>query len=366
MKKLHRDNVFKIQQPEPGKPIEHLWREFGIEGDPYTLAFNENLWGASPMAVQAVEKTLSEGNFYPDNSCYELREKLGKLLDLPITSIQIGNGSSDLIYQACVSVLNPEDNIVMSECSFIVAKLVSQVIGCHAKEVPLDDYHHDLDNILAAIDINTKIIYLDLPMNPIGTSLTREKFDRFMERLPKDVLLICDEAYHEYAEQENIPETLSYVRKGRHILVLRTFSKLYGLAGFRIGYCLAGEEMIDVLKRIRLPFAVNKFAQIGAVAALDDRDHVKKTLTATAMGKKFLYEEFQKMSIFYIPSETNFVTIDVKKDGREICALLQRKGVIVRSLAGYGKPTFLRITIGTMAQNKKFVEELRAIVGGRS
>jgi histidinol-phosphate aminotransferase len=274
-------------------------------------------------------------------------------------NIRMGNGSSELIYLAGVAILNRDDNIVMSECSFVVSKLVTQIIGCHAKEVPLDDYHHDLDGLLAAIDENTKIVYLDLPMNPIGTSLRREKFDRFMDGLPEDVLLICDEAYHEYADRESFPETLPLVRHGRNVLVLRTFSKLYGLAGFRVGYCVAREDMIEALGRVSLPFAVNKFAQIGAMAALDDKDHVEKTLKTTAIGKKYLYEQFNEMSLFYIPSETNFVTIDVKRDGREICAGLQKKEVIVRPLIMYGKPTFLRVTIGTMAQNRKFVETLR-------
>ncbi len=362
MKNLYRNNVLKIEQPAQGKPVELLWRELGIESEVCKLASNENPLGVSPMAVHAAKEALSLGHFFPDNSCYELRQKLGEILGFPMTNIRIGNGSSQLIFMAGIAALDREDNILMSECSFIASKLVAQIIGCHAKEVPLEDYRHDLDGILAAIDNNTKIVYLDIPMNPIGTCLTRDTFDHFMDRFPEDVLLICDEAYREYADRDNFPETLPLVREGRNVLVLRTLSKLYGLAGFRIGYCLAPEEMIEALRRVSLPFAVNALAQAGAMAALDDEDHVEMTLKITETGKTYLCEQFDRMSIFYIPSETNFVTIDVRRDSREICAGLQKKGVMVRSLAGYGKPTFLRVTVGTTAQNRRFLEALKKLI----
>jgi histidinol-phosphate aminotransferase len=325
------------------------------------MASNENPLGPSPLAVSAIQQALEEGNFYPDNSCYELREKLGRFFELPINNFRIGNGSSELIYMAGMAFLNKEDSVVMSEDAFLMGRLICQIIDCQAVIVPLDNYHHDLDGILEAIDDRTKIVYLDIPMNPIGSSVRGDEFARFMGKVPEDVLVICDEAYYEYAEKEYYPHTIQYVRDGRNVMVLRTFSKLYGLAGFRVGYCIARDEIVEALRRVSLPFSVNKFAQIGALAALDDQGHVRDTLAVTAEGKKYLYAKFDEMSVSYIPSETNFITIDVGSEARGMCAEFQKKGVIVRPLAGYGKPTFMRVTIGTMTQNTKFIEAFKEI-----
>jgi histidinol-phosphate aminotransferase len=249
----------------------------------------------------------------------------------------------------------------MSEDTFLMARLMCQIMDCQAVIVPLANYHHDLDKILDAINDQTKIVYLDIPMNPIGTSVKGDQFARFMGKIPEDVLVICDEAYYEYADKKNFPHTIQYVRDGRNVMVLRTFSKLYGLAGFRIGYCLSSAEIVEALRKVSLPFAVNKCAQIGALAAMDDSDHVRKTLEITAEGKKFLYTKFDEMSVSYIPAETNFVTIDMGRDARELCAEFQKKGIIVRSLVGFGKPTFVRVTIGTPEQNAKFIDTFKEI-----
>jgi histidinol-phosphate aminotransferase len=361
MKKLVRENILKIEQYEPGKPIELLRRELGIEGEVCKMASNENPLGPSPLAVAAIIEALKEGNFYPDNSCYEIREKLGQNLNFPIENIRMGNGSSELIYMTGIAFLNRDENVVMSEDTFLMAPLMCQIIDCQAVVVPLNDYHHDLDRILDAINDKTKIVYLDIPMNPIGTSIKADEFARFMGRIPEDVLVICDEAYFDYAEKANFPHTIQYVRDGRNVMVLRTFSKLYGLAGFRIGYCIAKKDIVEALRRVSLPFSVNKFAQIGALAALDDRDHVRNTLAITAEGKKYLCAQFDEMSVSYIPAETNFITLDVRRDARELCSEFQKRGVIVRPLAGYGKPTFIRITIGTKEQNKKFIEVFKEL-----
>jgi len=361
MKKLIRDNILKIEQYEPGKPIELIRREIGIQGEVCKMASNENPLGPSPLAVTAIQEALAEGNFYPDNSCYELREKLGRMFDVPIGNIRMGNGSSELIYMAGIAFLNRDENVVMSEDTFIMAPLMCQIIDCQAVIVSLDNYRHDLERIVDAINDKTKIIYLDIPMNPIGTCVTHAEFARFMGRVPEDVLVICDEAYYEYAEGDTYPQTIPYVKDGRNILVLRTFSKLYGLAGFRVGYGIAKADIVEALRRVSLPFAVNKFAQIGALAALDDHDHVRKTLAITAEGKKYLCQKLNEMGVFHIPAETNFVTIDVGRDAREFCAEFQKRGVIIRPLAGYGMPTFIRVTIGTMEQNAKFIAVFKEI-----
>lgn len=361
MKKLIKDCVLKVEQYEPGKPIEVLRRELGLEGEIYKLASNENPLGPSPLALEAIRNSLDESNFYPDNSCYLLREKLGEYLGFSPKNILVGNGTTELIYLIGIAFLNPEDKLIMSESAFIMAKITAQIANCHLVEVPMKDCCHDLERILEEVDDKTKIVYLDLPMNPIGTSVTRQQFSFFMEQLPDDVLVVCDEAYYEYANKETYPQALKLVEEGRNVMILRTFSKLYGLAGFRVGYCVAKESLLGALWKVSPPFSVNKFAQIGAAAALDDGKHVKKTLEMNESGKKFLYENLQKMSMDYIPSETNFVTVDAKVDTQKICEEMQKRGVIVRPLAMYGQPTFFRVTVGTPEQNQKFIEVFQHI-----
>jgi histidinol-phosphate aminotransferase len=290
-----------------------------------------------------------------------LREKLGEYLGLAPKNILVGNGTTELIYLTGIAFLNPEDTIIMSESGFIMAKITAQIVNCRLVEVPLKDYRHDLECILKLVGEDTKIVYLDLPMNPIGTSVNRQQFFSFMERMPEDVLVVCDEAYYEYADKENYPQTIRLVEEDRNVLVLRTFSKLYGLAGFRVGYCVAKESFLEALWKVSPPFSVNKFAQIGAAAALDDKEHVKKTLAMNEEGKNFLYSSLQKMSVDYIPSQTNFVTINAKMDAREICEDMQKHGVIVRPLGMYGKPNFFRVTVGTPKQNQKFIDVFQKV-----
>ena len=361
MKKLIRDNVLKIDQYEPGMPVEVLRRELALEGEISKLASNENPLGPSSLAIDAIKKSLDEGNLYPDNSCLYLRERIAEYLGVSPNNLRIGNGTTELIFLMGVAFLNPGETFIMSQSSFIMAKIVAQVMDSRLIEVPLKKYRHDLDTILRAITNDTKIVYLDNPMNPIGTMITQQEVSKFMEKIPEDILVAFDEAYYEYVTQENYPNTLRFVEEGRNVIIFRSFSKLYGLAGFRVGYCLAKEDFLDAIRRFSPPFAVNRFAQIGAAAALKDKEHVKKTIEINESGKRFLYENFEKMSVFYIPSETNFVTIDIKTDTKSVCEKLQKKGVIVRPLTMYGKPTFLRVTIGTPEQNKRFMDAFKQI-----
>lgn len=361
MKKLIRDNVSNIENYEPGKSIEVLRSELSLEGEISKLASNENPLGPSPFAIDAIKTSLEDGNLYPDNSCYHLREKIAEHLGVSPNNLGIGNGTTELIYLMGVAFLNPRETFIMSESSFIMAKIVAQIMDSRLMEVPLKDYRHDLDHIVKKIDKNTKIVYLDNPMNPIGTIVTKQEVSEFMEKIPKDILVAFDEAYYEYVNREDYPDTLRYVEEGRNVMVFRTFSKLYGLAGFRVGYCVAKEDFIDAIKRVSPPFAVNRFAQIGAAAALRDTQHIEKTKEINESGKKFLCESFEKMSVFYIPSETNFVTVDLKTDAKKVSDELQKRSVIVRPLTMYGKPTFLRVTIGTSEQNKRFIEAFKQI-----
>lgn len=361
MKKLIRDSVSRIDYYEPGISIEVLKRELELEEEISKLASNENPLGPSPLAIDAIKKSLGEGNFYPDNTCYYLKERIAENLGISPKNLCIGNGTTELILLMGLAFLNPGETFIMSEFSFIMAKIVAQIMDSKLVEVPLKEYQHDLDNILRTITGDTKIVYLDNPMNPIGTMMTQQEVSEFMKKIPEDIIVAFDEAYYEYVSRNNFPNTLKFVEEGRNVIVFRTFSKLYGLAGFRVGYGVAKEDFIDAIKMVSPPFSVNRFAQIGAAAALEDKEHIEKTKEITESGKKFLYENFEEMSVFYIPSETNFVTIDVKCDAKRLSEELQRKGVIVRPLTMYGKPAFLRVTIGTPEQNKRFIDAFRQI-----
>ena len=361
MKKLIRDTVLKIEQYQPGKPAEVLKRELALKEEICKLASNENPLGPSPLAIEAVRKSLKEANLYPDNSCYFLKEKLAEHLKVLPENVRISNGSSDLILLLGIAFLNPEDTFIMSQSSFVMAKIVTQMMGCRLVEVPLKEYHHDLDAFLESVTPDTKIVYLDNPMNPIGTMVKHEEISKFIQRLPEDIVVVLDEAYHDYVNHGEYPNSLRFIEEGKNVIALRTFSKMYGLAGFRVGYGVAKEKFIHALDMVSPPFTVNRFGQIGAAAALDDLDHVQKTKEINEKGKHYLYRQFDELDVFYIPSETNFVTINVKTDTQPIADELQRRGIIVRPLSMYGLPTFLRVTIGAPEQNKRFMDAFAKI-----
>jgi histidinol-phosphate aminotransferase len=356
VKKLIRESVSKIEQYQPGKPAEILKKELALKEEVCKLASNENPLGPSFLAIAAIQKSLKEANLYPDNSCYYLKEKLAEHLRIPPENLRIGNGTTELILFLGIAFLNPEDTLIMSKSSFIMAKIVTQIIGCKLVEVPLKEFCHNFNAILGAIDDETKIIYLDNPMNPIGTVATHRKISDFIERVPEDVVVVLDEAYHDYVNHRDYPKSLGFIEEGKNVVILRTFSKMYGLAGFRVGYCVAKDEFIHALDMVIPPFSVNRLGQIGAGAALEDKDHVQKTKEINEKGKKSLYQFFKELGIFYIPSETNFITFEVKNNAKWIAEELQKKGIIIRHLSMYGQPSLLRITIGTPEQNKRFMD----------
>jgi len=361
VKKLIRNSVLKIEQYQPGKPAEVLEKELVIEEEICKLASNENPLGPSPLAMAAIRKSLEEAYLYPDNCCHYLKERLAKHLRIAPENLRIGNGSSELILLLGLAFLDPEDTLIMSRSSFIFAKILTQIIGCQLVEVPLKKCRHDLDSVLRSITPSTKIVYLDNPMNPIGSMMTHNDLSAFLERVPGDMVVVLDEAYHDYVNDGDYPRSLLFIEEKRNVIVLRTFSKMYGLAGLRVGYGVAKKEFIHALDMVCPPFSVNRLGQIGAAAALDDKDHVRKTKEISEKGKRYLYRHFEELGIFYIPSETNFVTIDVKTDTKPIADELQKHGIIVRPLSMYGLATFLRVTIGTPEQNKRFMDTFARI-----
>ena len=361
MNKLIRGCILNAQLYQPGKSRDDLDLRGELDKDICKLASNENPLGPSPLALEAIHEALHESHLYPDNTCSRLTGKLAQSFGIPPDRIAVGNGSTDLIHLIGVAFLNAGEAFLMSRPSFAMAKMVAQIMDCRLLEIPLKAYHHDFESIEKNITPETKIVYIDNPINPIGTMVTQREVDRFMERIPDDVLVIFDEAYREYVTRKDYPDTMKLIEEGKNVILLRTFSKLYGLAGFRIGYLVANPTFADAVRRVIPPFSVNRFAQLAAAAALDDEEHIRKTRAINDAGKRFLYKNFDRLSVFAIPSETNFLTIDVKTDAIKMSEELMNRGVIVRPLNMYGLDTFMRVTIGTQEQNEKFIEAFETV-----
>ncbi len=353
------EHILSITPYQPGKPIEELQRELGIS-DCIKLASNENPLGPSPKALEAMQKAVNKANYYPDGGSYYLKEALAKKFHVRSSQIFTGSGSDEVIELMMRTFLTPADDVVLSQYSFIVYTLTALGIGCKIRSIPRrPDYTHDLSAMADAITDNTKMVFIDNPTNPLGTMVGQDAFDAFMKNVPERVLVVSDEAYDEYVDADDFPNSLEYLENGRRILVLKTFSKIYGLAGLRIGYGLGPDEIIDAANRIRPPFNVNAIAQAAALAALDDRDHVERSQQVNSAGKVYLYKEFEALGLSYIPSYGNFVTVDFGREAAPINESLLRQGVIVRPIKGYGLPNHLRISIGTQQQNERLIQALQ-------
>ena len=343
---------------EPGKPIEDVARELGLQPhEIIKLASNENPLGPSPKALAAMREALERAHFYPDGGGYYLREAIAAKLGLERANVILGCGSNEIIEFIGKAFLNPGDDVVCARHAFVVYKLMATLFGARTIEVPDPGFAHDLDAMLAAVTPQTKEIFIANPNNPTGTLLSQAEIDRFMARVPEHIVVVFDEAYYEFLE--NPPDTLKFVREGRNVVVLRTFSKIQGLANLRIGYGLARPELIDVLQKTRQPFNANGIAQAGALAGLADEDHQRATRELTIAGRDLLQSQFAAMGLEFVPSFANFVLVRVG-DGRAVFQALMKKGVIVRDMTAYGLPEWIRVSIGTMPQCERFLAELRA------
>jgi histidinol-phosphate aminotransferase len=359
-----RPNLESIKPYKPGRPVEQVARELGLKGPIIKLASNENPLGPSPRAMAAARKAMAEMHFYPEDSCFNLKKKLGEVFKVDCDSILVGNGSVELILGACLAYLDPGDELVTSANSFIMARIGASIMNARVVTVPVSDYTHDPDRMLSSITPRTKIVYIDNPINPLGTIASRDVLADFMEKVPDHVLVIIDEAYAEYITSRDYPKGLDYYNRNRNVLVLRTFSKIYGLAGLRVGYGFAKPEIVAHIGRVRLPFNVSRIGQFAATAALDDKRHVLRSRKLNEAGKEMLYRELKKMSrVFFLKSYANFVFINFAVDAQEIFEGLQRRGVITRTIREYGFPNALRVTVGTLAENKRFLKALAEVVG---
>jgi histidinol-phosphate aminotransferase len=345
----------------PGKPIEEVEREIGIANS-IKLASNENPLGPSPLALEAMREKMTQLHLYPDGDCFYLKRGLTAKLGVAPDNLIFGNGSNEIIELAIRTFMRPGDEAVMARQAFVVYKLVVQAAGGISREVPLRDFTHDLEAIGQTISARTRIVFLANPNNPTGTIYRKARWEAFLEKMTPDVLIIVDEAYFEYVEAADYPNSLDYHHQGKTLLTLRTFSKLYGLAGLRIGYGIANEDVISLMHRVRQPFNVNAPAQWAALAALDDSEHVRRSLDNNREGLEYLTAEFASLGIEYVPSHANFILLRVGK-GEDVFNRLLAQGIIVRPMAGYQFPEYLRVTIGTMDENRKFIDGLKKAFG---
>ncbi len=345
---------------EPGKPIEDVARELGLEPSSIVkLASNENPLGPSPKALEAMRATLERSHFYPDGGGYYLREAIAERCGLRRENVILGCGSNEIIEFIGHAFLKPGDEIITAEHAFVVYKLMATLFGAKTVEVPDPGFTHDLDAMADAITPSTREVFIANPNNPTGTLVSQEQIDRFMDRVPPHVVVVFDEAYYEFLD--HAPDTLKYVREGRNVVVRRTFSKIQGLANLRIGYGLASPDLISVLQKTRQPFNANGIAQAGALAGLLDDEHQRKTKQITDEGRTFLQDAFARLKLDFVPSHANFVLVKVG-DGRALFNALMKQGIIIRDMAAYKLPEWVRVSIGTMDQNRRFVEVLSALL----
>jgi histidinol-phosphate aminotransferase len=355
---LAPENVRAIAPYVPGKPIAETARELGLEESSILkMASNENPLGPSPRAVAAIEKALADLNYYPDGSGYDLKGKLSAKLGVKPGNIVLGNGSNDVLELVARAFLRREDSVVYSRHGFMVYPLVTQAIGARAIEVPARDFGTDLDAIGAAVRPDTRIVFLANPNNPTGTFNAWSDIRGLIERLPPSVLVVLDEAYGEYLPDDLKSPTPGWLARFPNLVISRTLSKAYGLAGLRVGFGLADPSVAEVMNRVRQPFNVNQLAMVAACAALDDAEFIAKSRDVNARGLAQLKEGFDKLGLRYLPAFGNFITVEVGEADRVYRAILA-EGVIVRPIAGYGMPRHLRVTIGLPDQNARFLAAL--------
>lgn len=361
-------NVWNFANPQlkdlvsykPGKPIEELARERGLKPtDIIKMASNENPLGPSPKAVAAMTKALTEAHIYPDGFGFRLREAIANKFGVAIEQTILGNGSNEIIEFIGHAFLRPGDNVITAEHAFVVYKLMATLFGADTIEVPDPGFVHDLDAMLAAITPKTKELFIANPNNPTGTVVSFDALQRFMDKVPEHVVVVIDEAYYEFMETP--PDTMKFVREGRNVILLRTFSKIQGLAGLRIGYGIGPAELISVVHKTRQPFNANAIAQAGALAGLLDDEHQHKTKVITDEGRTYLQNEFASMGLEYVPSHANFVLVKVG-DGNAVFQKMLDKGVIVRAMAEYKLPDWIRISVGTMEQNHRCIATLKEVL----
>ena len=356
-----KSGIETIHPYQGGKPIEEVQRELGIT-DIIKLASNENPIGPSPLAKKAIQRAADQVHMYPDGNAYYLKTDLAKHVGVTPENLILGNGSNEILQIIGETYLSPNDEVIYSESAFVVYMLVAKTCGAKSIITPMCGFTQDLEAMADAITNHTQVIFIANPNNPTGTIVTKDQTERFLERVPDDVLVVFDEAYYEYIDRSDYPHILPYCQEGRNVIVTRTFSKIYGLAGLRIGYGIARPEIIQMMDRVRQPFNCNSIAQAAAKAALRDDAHVRFSRQTNAAGKAYLYGALNRMGMEYVESDGNFILVHLDKSGQKVADALVRKGVIVRPVAGYGFPNSIRVTIGKREENERFVDALKEVM----
>lgn len=352
-------NILQIEPYKPGKPEEELMRELKLDRV-IKLASNENCLGPSPMALQAMQQAALKSHRYPDGSGYYLRRALAKKLGVDFSQIILGNGSTDLVNIVARTYLESGDNTVTADQTFLMYKIATLTMNATCIAVPLRNYKCDLEAMAKAANSRTKIIYLANPNNPTGTMVTKSELENFLSIVPSGVLIVLDEAYFDYVEESDYPDGILFSKKFPNLIVLRTFSKVYGLAGIRIGYGIACAEIIENLNRVRSPFNTNLLAQSGALAALQDHEHVKNSRNSNREERRFLEEGLSRLGVPFVPSVANFILLPIEHATKIYEALLQQ-GIIVRPMNSFHLQEGLRVTIGRHEENVAFLDALAKI-----
>ena len=350
-----------LEPYQPGKPVEELEREYGVR-DAVKLASNENPLGPSPRALAALERAAPSIARYPDGGGFALKQAIARHHAVAPECVTLGNGSNDILELAARCFVAAGDEVVFSQHAFAVYPIVTQAVGGRAAAVPARDWGHDLDAMLRAVNERTKLVFIANPNNPTGTWLGRTALARFLAAVPKRVIVVLDEAYFEYVEEPDYPNGMEWIGRFPNLLVARTFSKAYGLAGLRVGFGVSDAALADLLNRVRQPFNVSSLAQAAAAAALEDSEHLERSRQVNREGMRQLADGFRALGLGHIPSVGNFVSVQLPVAGRKVYEGLLREGVIVRPVANYGMPNHLRITVGLPHENSRFLKALGRVL----
>lgn len=368
-----RDNLFDHMAREeikglpiysPGMDIEEVKRTYGVQRV-IKLASNENPCGPSPKAIKAIIDAVSQVNLYPDGSCFELRKSLSEKLNIASECLVFGNGADEIIDFLFYAFFRPSERVIMGEPTFSSFFLSGMMMGAKVIFVPLVDFRHPVEEIVKAVDEKTRAIFIGSPHNPTGTICSEDEFKYLLKRIPDDVLLVWDEAYGEYVEDPSYPDAIPYLSEYPNLVILRTFSKIYGLAGLRIGYGIASPQVVEYIERVRPPFNVNRLAQVAALAALEDEEHVRRSKKTNSEGRRFLASELNRLGFEVVPSQANFILFRYDHLLENLTERLLERGIIVRDGVPLGCPGFIRLTVGKSEENVAVISAIEDILRGR-
>lgn len=354
-------HIQRLRPYVPGKPIEEVEREFGLT-DIIKLASNENPLGPSPRATEAAREALGNLALYPDGACHTLVTALSQLWEIAPEQLIVGNGSDEIIHYLGLAYMRPGDEVLSADPTFVQYAKAAAMNQAEYIAVPTRDHKFDLEAMAERLSEKTRMVFIANPNNPTGTMIGRRELERFLDRCPEQTLVVMDEAYYEYVDDADYPHSLDYVREGRNVVILRTFSKIYALAALRVGYGMGRPEIIKALHQVREPFNVNTVAQAAALASLQDPDQVPRSRKANSEGRDYLNAQFERLGLSGVPTQANFIIVDVKRESAPVSEALLRRGVIVRSGHQLGLPTYLRVTIGRPHENERFIRELEAVL----